>query len=177
MKELSSVNSIYNIWKEFGKTEDTADLPFQLEIYKKLLRFFQAGDYFYCIFNLNTIGLDFVSANVEQVMGYTSAEFSIDFLLKSIHPDDITWFSVFENESAKFLKTLSQEDLFNYKIQYDLRMRKKNGSYARILFQVVTIQQHTDGVIHRTLALLTDITHLKENGKPKLYILMAESLL
>jgi DNA-binding CsgD family transcriptional regulator len=168
MQESANINEVFTLWKEFSKVEDNNKLEFQLEIYKKLLRFFQAGDYFYVIFNLNLINLEFVSANINNVLGYQAETFTIEKLLNAIHPEDQVWFSNFEKETAAFLTKLPIEQVFDYKIQYDLRVRCADDQYKRLLFQVVTIQQYADGGIQRTLSLFTDITHLKEKGNPVL---------
>ena len=168
MKETQNITSVYTLWKEFSKVDEGNNLDFQLDVYKKLLRFFQAGDYFYVIFNFNLINLEYVSPNIEKVLGYPADTFTIDKLLNNIHPDDQIWFSNFEKETAIFLKQLTSEELFDYKIQYDLRICNSKGTYQRLLFQVITIQLYADGGIQRTLSLFTDITHLKENGAPTL---------
>lgn len=168
MNKVSTINKVYTIWEEFSKKDNAKELQFELDVYKKLLRFFQVGDYFYLILNFNTLELDIVSAGIENVLGYRPSEFNIQAFLNCIHPEDQVWFTNFEHETAQFVKTLSKEKLFDYKIQYDLRMRKKDGSYVRILNQVVTIQQYEGGGVQRTLGLYTNITHLKTTGKPTL---------
>ena len=167
-KQVTNINSVVKLWEQLGKDVDVFNLQAELDVYKKLLQFFQVGDYYYLIFNLNTVGLDAVSPNIKNVLGYDHSEVSLDFWLHLVHPDDMPWFAKFEPETAKFLYNLTPEKIFNYKVQYDLRLRRKDGKYVRILIQVLTIQQNDDGGIHRTLSLHTDITHLKPHGNPKL---------
>ena len=168
MRENKSYNSVVNLWSTLTKEIDTKQLEVELEVYKKLLRFFQVGDYYYCIFNLNTRDFEIVSPSVEAVLGYSPQEFSLAFWFSKLHPEDQVAFANFEHETGKFLYSLPFEKLYNYKVQYDLRIQKKDGTYARILNQVLTIQQYDTGGIQRTLTLQTDITHLKPNGKPML---------
>jgi len=55
-----------------------------------------------------------------------------------------------------------------YKIRYDYRIRKKDGNYIRVLQQGLVLQYDESGGINRTLIIHTDITHLKQEGKPVL---------
>lgn len=56
----------------------------------------------------------------------------------------------------------------SYKVRMDFRVRKKDGSYIRVLYQNIAIQLFENGNIHRSLGLMTDISHIKLNGKPML---------
>lgn len=52
-----------------------------------------------------------------------------------------------------------------YKVRYDVRPRKTNGEYARILYQGILVQHDGAGRFLRTLNLHSDITYLKHDGK------------
>ena len=73
-----------------------------------------------------------------------------------------------ENEVAKFLYSLSKEKMFKYKVRMDIRMRKKNGEYTRILYQAMVFELNEDGSVLRSFGAHTDIGHLKMEGKPSL---------
>ena len=95
----------------------------------------------------------------------------MEFWFNKIHPDDQPYFVNFENEVGKFLYALPKEKIFNYKVQYDFRIKTSSGNYIRILHQVITLQQYEDGGIHKTLALHSDISHIKSTGKPILSLI------
>ena len=154
------------IWNNTDKEVPVDDYLFQLEIHKKLLAFFQVGNYYYFIFNLNKAKLDYVSPEMLDVLGYPLEETNIPFLLSIIHPEDQHWFLSFENNNREFFMQLSPNQIPNYKIRYDYRIKKSNGEYIRILQQTVAIQFDDDGHIFRTLVVHTDITHLKQEGNP-----------
>jgi len=155
-----------NIWKKAAGGATPEQLRFELDLYKKLLSFFQVGDYFYWVFNLKDFCLDLVSREVFAVLGYEQAEFTLDCLMENIHPDDRPWFLNYENKTGEFLQTLPLEKLMKYKVRYDFRIRKNNGVYIRILNQAIVIEHDNYGQILRTLGVFTDITHLKPEGKP-----------
>jgi DNA-binding CsgD family transcriptional regulator len=60
------------------------------------------------------------------------------------------------------------EKLLKYKVRYDIRFRKNNGDYARILYQGILLEHDDKGKFLRTLSVHSDITYLKQEGKPVL---------
>ena len=49
-----------------------------------------------------------------------------------------------------------------------MRYRKRNGEYARILYQGIMNEHDENGGILRTPCIHTNITYLKHEGKPTL---------
>ncbi|HEY4327750.1 MAG TPA: LuxR C-terminal-related transcriptional regulator [Mucilaginibacter sp.] len=159
-----------DIWKKGASEISPRQLHFELELelYKKLLSFFQVGEYYYYIFNIRDHSLDLISSEVETVLGYHPSEMSLQFLMDKVHPDDRVWFLSFENKVMDFLTALPIEKLMKYKRRYDYRLKKKNGEYIRVLHQTMVIEHDENGRLLRTLGVHTDITHLKPEGKPVL---------
>jgi DNA-binding CsgD family transcriptional regulator len=155
-----------NIWKKASGTTTPEQLRFELDLYKKLLSFFQVGDYYYMIFNISILDLEFTSKEIETVLGYHPSEFNMLTVIEKAHPDDRPYFLNFENKATEFFATLPIEKFMKYKIRYDYRIKKKNGEYIRILQQSTVIEHDENGGIIRTLVVHTDITHLKAEGKP-----------
>src|SRR4051812_7364841 len=120
------------IWDRVAKDGNLDDLQFSLEIHKTLLNFFQVGDFYYYIFNVKHSAFDLVSNEIKDVLGYEPGEVTVPMFLANIHPDDQPWFLNFENKVTEFFATLSQQQIPNYKVRYDYRVRKKNGEYIRI---------------------------------------------
>ena len=159
-------NEANKIWKSVASETMPSLVQMELDLYKKLLNFFQVGDYYYYIFNFKTLNFDLVSKEIEQVLGYKPEDVSIDFIMDKMHPDDRPWFLSFENKTASFLSNLPANKLMKYKTRYDLRFKDKSGNYLRILHQVAVIQTDETGGIIRTFGVHTDISHLKAEGKP-----------
>lgn len=156
------------IWKRIAKDGTEEELKFSLEIHKKLLNFFQVGDFYYYIFNVKSSVFDLMSNEVKTVLGYEPGEIDVSFFLSKIHPDDQPWFLNFENKVIEFFASLTAEQIPNYKVRYDYRIQKKNGEYIRILQQVVTIQFDKNKALLRTFGVHTDISHIKKEGLPVL---------
>ena len=49
-----------------------------------------------------------------------------------------------------------------------MRYKKSNGEYARILYQGIMIEHDDNGRLLRSMGIHTDITYLKQEGKPGL---------
>ncbi|MBF9255686.1 PAS domain-containing protein [Pontibacter sp. 172403-2] len=163
------------IWKfisernEDGRTVTAEDTRFfALELHKKLLSFFQIGEYYYFILDVRAFAFDMVSEEVTSVLGYAHEEVDLPLILSIIHPEDQRWFLSCEKKVGEFFSGLTLEQIPNYKVRYDYRIRKKKGDYIRILQQVVTIQFDEHGHVLRTLGIHTDISHLKQEGLPVL---------
>lgn len=163
-KEASKIWNLFSV----GNNLNEIDLELELEIHKKLLNIFQVGDCYYYIFDLKKVELEYVSKEVEAVLGYRVEQMNLTFLLDKIHPEDQPWFLNIENKAVEFFSQLSIEQIPKYKVRYDYRMRKSDGTYIRILQQVITIQYNEVGGVLKTLGVHTDISHLKMEGRPVL---------
>ncbi|MDN3657471.1 LuxR C-terminal-related transcriptional regulator [Ferruginibacter paludis] len=161
--------------REFNKmfkwfANDTVPDRLQLEadLYKKLWNFSLIGESYYFILNHNTLSFEYVCKEIKSVMGFDPAEFNVGFMNSRLHPNDFTWFLSLGEKLVNFFSSIPLEKLKKYKVRYDVRYRKKDGTYARILYQGLMLEHDENGGILRTLAVHTDITYLKQDGKPTL---------
>ncbi len=168
MRQEILKNEVDKIFSRLGS--ESAPIPFKsmIDVYKKFWNFFILGDSFYFILNHHSVELEFVSNEVENVLGYASSELTIPFLSEQLHPEDRSWFLTFGNYMADFFAKLPVEKLMQYKMRHDLRYRKKNGDYARLLCQALIIEHDEKGRLLRSLDMFSDITYLKQNGRPVL---------
>jgi len=159
------------IWDQFTRKAKEKEFNFSLPVYKSLLSIFHVGKYYYYVFNVKEISFEVMSEEMPDLLGYEVAEVDVPFFLARIHPDDQPYFLNFEYKVTDFFTALQPEERLNYKVSYDYRIQKKDGSYIRILQQVVTIQLDEDKRVLRTLGIHTDITHLKTQGIPSLSLI------
>ena len=156
------------MFKWFGKESVPSLFNLELAFYKKLWNFFLIGDSYYFILNHHNLDFEFVSKEIEDLMGYTPSEFNVQFMNENLHPEDHPFFLSMGSTLIEFFSKLPLEKLMKYKVRYDVRYRKKNGEYVRILYQGVMLEHDEKGRILRTLGVHTDITYLKQEGKPLL---------
>lgn len=166
--KLATFNEAIKIWGKAALGESTKAVLFDLEVQKRLLNIFSVGDYYYYIFNVKESKLDLLSEEISNVLGYNNKEVDLAFLVSLFHPEDQPWFLNIENKIVEFYGKLTLDQIPNYKVRYDYRIRKSNGEYIRVLQQVVVIQHSEVGGLLRTFGVHTDISQLKMEGKPVL---------
>jgi len=156
------------IWKALSnEVEAVATTDFKTSL-KKPSAFFSLGDCYYLVFNIPSTTFEVISEELTSVLGYQHDEMSVPFLISKIHPEDQPWFLNFENKVREFFGRLNARQVPNYKVQYDYRIRKKNGDYIRIMQQVTVLQFTGKNNIMRTLITHTDISHIKKECAPEL---------
>lgn len=140
----------------------------KIEVNNNFLNFSQVGCYYYFTFNLSNAQFEFMSETVKGVLGYENF-ITVHDMTQLIHPQDLPYFVGFENKVVDFFKALDEAVFRKYKVQYDFRIKKKDGDYVRVLHQVIVIESDdkTKSIL-KTFGMHTDITHLKEKGIPKL---------
>jgi DNA-binding CsgD family transcriptional regulator len=152
----------------FSNGSCPSSFKFEADLYKKLWVFFLTGDSYYFVINHHSLQFEFVSKEVEDIMGYLPTEFDIAFMNDKLHPDDRSWFLSFGKDMIAFFAQLPIEKILKYKVRYDIRFKKKNGDYARILYQGILLEHDEEGRFLRSLSVHTDITYLKQEGRPVL---------
>lgn len=160
------------IWGTTVKSDKPAikELELSNELHKKLLNIFKAGRYYYMIFNIYEAELEFISSEIENVLGFEPDEISSMFFMERIHPDDKNYFLNFENRVAEFYNDLPLEKRGSYMYHHDYRIKNKEGKYIRLLHQIIPIE-FDENSFYRTLGMHTDITHIKRDGIPSLSII------
>lgn len=158
-------NEAQKIWTEIAQHKTPGELQLEVELYKKLLNIFQVGDYYYFIFNPPEMKIEFASESLGDILGYDPQEFTLECLFEAIHAEDLPFFMDFEATVTNFWNQLPVEKVLKYKSRYDYRIRKKDGSYLRILQQIITIQSDDDGAVLRTFVVHTDISDLKQDSR------------
>jgi DNA-binding CsgD family transcriptional regulator len=156
------------LFKEYRNESAPSTLKPGQDFNRKLLNFLLIGDSFYFILNHQNFAFEFVSKEVEKVLGYHPYEFNIPFMIEKIHPDDRPWFLEFGDRTIDFFTHLPIEKLMKYKVRYDIRLKKVNGEYARLLYQGILLEHDRQGRFLRTLNVHSDITYLKHDGIPVL---------
>jgi DNA-binding CsgD family transcriptional regulator len=164
--ELIKYDDFKQTWRQIAKhTDENIPATFELAVYKKLLNLFHVGDYYYYIINMAAVKMEFCSESVQNVLGVSPSDFSVEKVVELLHPDDKAVFLAQEQTLTHFFNQLSPEKILKYKISHDYRLRCANGSYKWILQQGVAVQTNEIGSVIRALVIHTDITHLKTENK------------
>lgn len=137
----------------------------QIERYKKMLNIFQAGEYYYMLFDLVNGDVGSVSDELKNILGYEPKELNSQLLFEIIHPDDRFFVINFEEINTGFLNSISSEEYPFYKFQYDVRLKSKDSGYKRILVQYLIVDYDNSNIFH-SFHIHTDISHIKQEGEP-----------
>jgi len=170
-KKVIPFDQARHIWEDVIRDGTEIILELDLEIHKRMLNIIQIGPFYYWIFDLQISKFTFVSENIRNVLGYNPEEFTSEFFINHIHPDDLPYFVNFENKAAEFFNMLTIDNIFKYKVQYDLRVQKTSGEYIRVLQQTVTLETTETGGVNKSLGIHTDISDIKPEGTPSLSII------
>jgi len=165
---LIPLEEMQRVWHKMARTMDYGVLPYDTGQFKKIADLVQVGEYYYYIFNLITGQIEYVSDNVAHVLGCPVEDFTVPYVFEHVHPEDLPYFMSFETTAVDFFYNFPAEKLMKYKIRFDYRIKKPGGSYIRIMHQVITIQTSSEGGAIRMFGIHTDITHLKDEGRPAL---------
>ncbi|OOG20377.1 LuxR family transcriptional regulator [Sphingobacterium sp. CZ-UAM] len=90
--------------------------------------------------------------------------------MENIHPQDRAYFLNFERLVTSFFNTVPLDKIADYKVQYDLRVSKQDGTYVRLLIQYFLVN-YEDRNLYHSLHVHTDITHLQKQGQPSCSII------
>lgn len=155
-------------WLKIGHSKSPMQYELELKLYNKLISFFQVGDYYYLLFVPTEGRVSNVSESVRTVLGYQPKQFTTDFFLKSVHPDDLPVFVDFEAAVVEFKTQLPPDKIMKYKSRYNFRIQKANGDYIHILQQSITIQTDEQGAALLNLVVHTDISEFKTDNNMQL---------
>lgn len=156
------------LFRQFGTTGIVPEKsPAALDAGKQFLQYFLTGESFFFSMDHSILDFEFVSDEVRNIMGYEPAEFNAARVIEITHPDDRPYFLTIGYKLKEFHEGIGFEKIPKYKLRYDIRLRKKDGDYIRLLYQAAITEQNDGGIV-RTAGTYTDITYLKKEGAPVL---------
>ena len=111
---------------------------------------------------------------IERLLGYSKAEFTFDLLMHYYHPEDIKRYRYIV-EKANSLIHQNKPDPFSIEATYDYRLKKKNGSYLKVLRQSTVFGVTEDNLMKSSFSVLSDISAIKTDTSVNLSIVDMES--
>lgn len=163
------ISEAHKIWAPFVNSGlIVKTLQLELDFYKKLFEYSQTGDSYCFVFDFQKSEIQFLGKEMDRILGWDSDTSSYPFMIDKIHPEDVGAALGFQNQVVEFFTKLPIDKLLKYKIRFDMRVRKADGSYIRILQQGFVMAHDENGMIVQLFNIHTDITYLKPVGKPML---------
>ena len=102
--------------------------------------------------------------NMDTILGYPASQIDLSLLYTLFHPDDAPKVIWLTKSTLEFVHRHFSPEPFQTNLLVDYRIRKRDGSYIRILRQSTVFDTDDDGRIVATLSLCTDITQIKPAG-------------
>ena len=126
-----------------------------------LASIFSPGPFYYFILNFFNFQLEYVHPTVVDFYGCQPADFTLDYFISRMHPNDAEQMRLKEMAAGEFFyKRLPAHKRLKYKSSYTFRMQGTAGQWKHILHQCTPIQLSHEGRIHHSLSVHTDVTHL-----------------
>lgn len=110
----------------------------------------QINSYFF-IFDCFENTILFTNLSFETITGYTPDQLNLEFLLKIIHPDDLSYFFECEERFLEFTNKLSFNEHFKYTHSYSYRIKTKDKKYIRIVQECQALEVNISGHLTKTL--------------------------
>ena len=156
------------LWRSVSSGPSKNRIKIDFEVYEKLLKLFQVGDFFYTVFDVERGEIEPVKGRIENVLGLSPQEFTSDDLFKIIHPEHSEYYLEIHRKMIHFYRHLSLEEYFRYKAQYDFKFRHTDGHYKWVLMQSLVCETDLQGQVLKTFVTFTDISKFKKTGRPTL---------
>ena len=121
-------DEVKNIWYQPHLNSTEKKPLLELNLSKKLLNFFQVGDYYFYILNLIDVTFEYLSPDFTKLLGYTNADFTVEKVFSYIHPDDVGYFIEYENTVAEFFKQLPVDKIQNIRCVMTTESKKLMGN-------------------------------------------------
>ena len=137
---------------------------------KNLIDTISIGDYFSYVVNLHSGTFEYISPTIKDILGYDVDEFNLDLYIKLIHPDDLPHLVDIQRMVSEFTINNTLYERMQYKYCYDYRVKDIDGNYHQLYIQHFYPELSENFNPQRTFSLLTDISHIKMGGIPKLNI-------
>ena len=164
MCNKNSINSIKNIWNEKNNISQPSEFIKPEKVINELAGFFSPGEFYYYIFNFQTLQLDYISEGVKNLMDLSDLEYkliTVDTMLNFYEPEDLALMQEKETAVLNFLfSNIKPSLLTKYKATYLIRYKLKSGKVKKILHQAKTINVSEDGKIQQVIGVHADISHI-----------------
>lgn len=167
---MNEISNIFELWNKYAdRNEGFKSYPVDEHI-QKLAALFSPSKYYYFIFNLFDLSIDYASPSIKNILGVPPEEFTMNHLLQIMDPDDLPIVRRNEGFIIKFLDTVDIKDVPFYKFSYFFKVKGPNGEIKQILHQATAVTI-VDNAMGHVLDVAIDVTHLNIRDEKKLTIL------
>ncbi len=160
------LKALFALWESQRFSNAPSQLPELIKQSLVLNAILQKQPCITCIMEVRTSQYLYMSNQAEAITGYPVADFmqaGSAFMYPLVHPDDIGYVMNISQISWQFRLALRAAQRMNYRASYDYRLKKKDGTYVRLLQQSTPLEVDEKGNITYMLIVCSDITHFKKS--------------
>ncbi|WP_196894289.1 response regulator transcription factor [Aureivirga marina] len=160
-KNIKAFECLVNVWKN-EKLSSEAKVEMMRPDISNITDFFSAGEHYYCVLNLETQNLDFISVHAPKVLGLPMEEICIKNIVSLYDEEDANLLPYKEKTIFHFTREkLNPKEIGKYKIVYTIRLKTPQNQQKIILHQSKALEISETGKILKVLIVQTDITYLQ----------------
>lgn len=166
---MNKLQRIYQIFDEVDHNLSKMSVDYNSsKLSEVLASLYSPGPSFQYVFDFGSRKFDFVSDSVQDILGYSSDQFTTQEFIDCIHNDDLQHFYKSEELAGNFLFTRIEKELIpRYKVSYQIKMVDKSGVSKLVLHQAVAIAFDLQGNLSKVLANHSVIDHLTKQNNYK----------
>lgn len=114
-----------------------------------------------------------ILGNVEKVLGWPTKVFfeeGVSFYVSNIPEKEFWGLGEITRLINEYVVTLTDEEMKSFRAVFDYKMKREDGSVSRICQESIVLKRDVNGNILFFLAVVSDITNLKREGKQHLHL-------
>lgn len=130
---------------------------------------YSPGQSFQYIFDYSVRQFTYVSKNIKDIFNICPDTYVVENFLDNLHPDDLTHLLHCEEIAKYFLFSyIKKEQLPNYKVSYQIRLKDATGVYKLFLHQAIALSWDDEYKMSSSLANHSDINHITKVNNNKM---------
>lgn len=162
-----NIASLRNVWNSFLKETSPTFLSNQ-NISEILSGIVSVGSFYSFIFDVHELSISNIIGDFESVHGVSPENITLDDIFSLIHPEDLGFVAKADAKLlALFYDKLGPEEMLNYKMSYNFRVKGKDGNYLLVNHQTIVLTLDDQKNFSKGLNIHTRIDHLTEENNYK----------
>lgn len=151
------------VWQTFKSNFGEVTPLKRPQLEKYLGDLFCVGDFYYYVIDFSSfpeLNLSYIDQTALDYHGVSKEQFSLDYVLSSVHKEDMPFCTACENVIMEYFASLEKGEMLNYKSSYTLRIKDASNEFQFIQHQGVPIALDADGGMTHALNVHTNVSHI-----------------
>lgn len=170
------IKVLHDVWTKSSDKISTKNVKHdENEFNRFITSIFSPGAYYFYVVDFFDKSIKQVSSSILALTGFNPETVTFDDIIKSIHPDDLSFVSKAEEIAINhFYNVIGKENVLKYKVCYNFRCKTQDGSYQLFHHQAIVISVDEEGRFGKSLNIHTNINHITTVNNHKVYFIGIE---